>query len=97
MQRTLEKLKHDLAYHADYTSAAGFRTIEGHSSALAHTCVIDTGNLDRFLRSHSHIATELELLAIIRRMDTNGSMTIDLEEFEVFLADIQQICKYHPK
>ena len=97
LQRTLEKLKQDLAYHVDYTPAAAFRTIDGNSNELAPTRVIDTGNMDRFLRSHGHIATDLELLAIIRRMDTNGSMTIDLEEFEVFLADIQQIAKYHPK
>ena len=34
---------------------------------------------------------------MIRRMDTDGSQMAELDEFELFFAEIPIISKYHPK
>ena len=56
----------------DYSPLASFRSIDKYNSGT-----IDTVNLGTFLRQHGHFANELDLLAIIRRIDTNGTATVD--------------------
>ena len=42
---------------------------------------IDSKNLKNFLRKHGYLADEGELMAIIRRMDTDGDARVGKEEF----------------
>ena len=42
---------------------------------------IDGKNLKNFLRKHGYLADEGELMAIIRRMDTDGDARVGKEEF----------------
>ena len=56
-----------------------------------HEGAINTSNLDGFLRSQGHFASDLELLAMIRRMDADGDATITYEEFADFLRPISAI------
>ena len=67
LQRRFESLKRELQYGLDYTPTAAFRSVDRHSSGT-----ISTVNLGDFLRNNGHFATESELLAIIRRIDTDG-------------------------
>jgi len=45
------------------------------------------------LRQLGHFSSELELLAIIRRIDTNGNATITFEEFGEFLKPTVPVIK----
>ena len=42
---------------------------------------IDSKNLKNFLRKHGYIATDQDIMAIIRRMDLDGDARISKEEF----------------
>ena len=80
LQRTLESHKRDLALGYDYNSFAAFRSIDRPAYGR-----IDTINLGTFLRSQGHYAGEMELTAIVRRIDSNGDATISDSEFATFL------------
>lgn len=56
-----------------------------------HSAVVDTVNLGAFLGAHGKNFDDMQLLAIIRRIDTNGDATIDLNEWTEFLR-----CKAGP-
>jgi len=56
-----------------------------------HSSVVDTVNLGAFLGAHGKNFDDMQLLAIIRRIDTNGDATIDLNEWTEFLR-----CKAGP-
>jgi Ca2+-binding EF-hand superfamily protein len=43
---------------------------------------IDEKNLRRFLRNMGHLASKPELVAIIRRFDTDGDAKVNIEEFK---------------
>jgi Ca2+-binding EF-hand superfamily protein len=43
---------------------------------------IDEKNLRRFLRNMGCLASKQELVAMIRRFDTDGDAKINIEEFE---------------
>jgi len=83
LQRRLETLKRDLQVSYDYTHVASFRSVDRFSQAK-----IDTVNLGTFLRSLGHYASEMELLAIIRRIDTDGDCEITMPEFAEFMTPI---------
>jgi Ca2+-binding EF-hand superfamily protein len=42
---------------------------------------IDAKNLKNFLRKHGYLASEADIMAIIRRMDLDGDARIGKEEF----------------
>ena len=42
---------------------------------------LDKNNIKRFLRKMGHVATNHELISIIRRFDTDGDAKINFEEF----------------
>ena len=73
-------MKRELTIGYDYTKLAAFRSIDKYNTGK-----IDTFNLGTFLRAYSHAASEVELLAIIRRIDTNGDAVIDINEFTEFM------------
>ena len=50
-----------------------------------HSNVIDTVNLGAFLGAHGKNLNDMDLLAIVRRIDTNGDATIDINEWTEFL------------
>ena len=53
-------------------------------------------NLGQFLRQHGHFANELDLLAIIRRIDTNGTATIDFQEWADYNKLLQPVHSLNP-
>ena len=59
---------------------AAFRSIDRYNVGR-----IDTVNLATFLRAHGHNASEIELLAIIRRIDTDGDACLSFGEYAEFL------------
>ena len=81
LARTQDVLRHDLEVRYDYSLGAAFRSVDRH-----HQGKIDTHNLGAFLRSVGHFAGEHELLAIVRRMDTDGNCSLSFSEFSDFMA-----------
>jgi len=64
----------------------------GHSPLTLYRCVdkkhaslIDTVNLGKLFADNEKNLNDKELLTIIRRLDTNGDATIDLNEWTEFL------------
>ena len=80
LQRRLEILKRDLECRYDYSALAAYRSVDKYNDGR-----IDTYNLGSFLRSAAHYATERELLAIVRRIDTDGDARLSYSEFADFV------------
>lgn len=80
LARRLETLKRDLSLSLDYTTMACFSTIDKYNSGS-----ITTVNLGAFMRENGHYASETELLAIVRRLDTNGDASLTYAEVCEFL------------
>ncbi len=76
MQKRTEMLKRELAERYDFTAYGCFKTIDRDGDTF-----IDTNNLRDFFRNQGFNATEKEVVAIIRRMDTNGDAKITFGEF----------------
>ena len=83
LQRRLESLKRECEVQYDYSSYAAFRSVDRFNSGR-----LDTINIGAFLRQNGHYASELELLAIVRRMDTDGDASVNLSEFCEFVRPI---------
>lgn len=81
LARRLAVLKKDLELGLDFNTLASFRTIDKFNSG-----VITTVNLGAFLRDNGHIATESELLAIVRRLDTKGNASVTYTEWLEFMG-----------
>jgi len=80
LARRLGALKRDLELGLDYSTMASFRSVDKFNSG-----VITTVNLGAFMREHGHFASETELLAIVRRLDTDGDASITYGEWTEFL------------
>lgn len=80
LARRLSVLKRDLEVSLDYSTMAAFRSVDKFNSG-----VITTVNLGAFMRDHGHFASETELLAIVRRLDTDGDASINYSEWTEFL------------
>lgn len=80
LQRRLDILKRDLEVRYDYTPLSAYRSVDKYNDGR-----IDTFNLGSFLRSCGHYATEAELLAIVRRVDTDGDARLSYSETAEFL------------
>ena len=78
--RRVEMIKRDLELRYDYSTYACFRTLDFDNDG-----VITTFNLMDWLKRNGHYATEREVLAIIRRIDTDGDAKLSYEEFADFL------------
>lgn len=87
LQRRLEGLKSDLSACLDYSAFSAFNSVERFTRA---GCV-DTVSLGEFLRTQGHFASETELVAIIRRIDTNGDSTISSGELAEFLRPLNGV------
>ena len=88
--RTLEKCKRELATFTDYSALNSFHEVEKHEGK------IDANNLDSFLRENGHQALDLELLAIIRRMDADGDATISFNEWCEYMRPHASLYKGPP-
>ena len=64
----------------DYTPLAAFRSIDRYNVGK-----IDTISLGAYLRANGHHSSEIELLAIIRRIDTDGDACLSFNEFAEFM------------
>jgi len=84
LQRRLESLKSDLAACLDYSAFAAFNSVE----RFTRTGVLTTVNIGEFLRTQGHFASETELVAIVRRIDTNGDCSISSGELAEFLRPL---------
>lgn len=80
LQRRLESLKRDLELQYDYSPYAAFRSVDRYNSGR-----IDQVNAGSFLRQNGHYASEMELLAIVRRIDTDGDAILLYSEWADFL------------
>jgi len=81
MQRRLESLKRELESRPyDYNIGSAFRAIDRYNMGR-----IDSMQLGTFLRANGHYLPEMELIAIIRRFDTDGDAVISYGEFSDFM------------
>ena len=80
LQRRLDILKRELEIRYDFSSLAAYRSIDRYNDGR-----INTFNLGAFLRTCGHYAAETELLAIVRRMDTDGDAQLSYAEFSEFV------------
>jgi len=76
LQRRIESLKRELQSRYDYQTYAAYKAIDKYNDGF-----IDTFNLSKFLKNNGHYASERELIAIIRRIDTDGDAKISYSEF----------------
>jgi Ca2+-binding EF-hand superfamily protein len=88
LQRRLEVLKRELQVQYDYSPLAAFRSIDRYNSGL-----VTTVNTGAFLRQNGHYASEMELLAIIRRIDTDGDASVDYREFAEFMQPLAPVVR----
>lgn len=68
----------------DYSSYSAFNTVE----RFTRSGVLNTVNIGDFLRSQGHYASEVELVAIVRRIDTNGDCNINSGELAEFMRPL---------
>ena len=80
LMRRLDILKRELEIRYDFSSLAAYRSIDRYNDGR-----INTFNLGTFLRSVGHYASETELLAIVRRIDTDGDAMLSYSEFAEFI------------
>ena len=80
LARRLDILKRELEVRYDYSSLAAYRSIDRYNDGR-----INTLNLGTFLRNCGHYATETELLAIVRRIDTDGDAQLTYSEFAEYI------------
>ncbi len=80
LSRSLEILRRDLVKNHDYSILSAFRSIDRYNIGR-----IDSINLGTFLRACEHNPSEIEIIAIIRRVDTDGDACINFNEFSEFL------------
>jgi Ca2+-binding EF-hand superfamily protein len=71
-----EGLKRNLEGAYDFNPINAFKAVDDWSYSY-----IDEKNLRRFLRNVSYLASKQELVAIIRRFDTDGDAKINRDEF----------------
>ena len=74
-------MKTELEIRYDYSIHSSFRAIDRYNEGY-----IDTYNLGQFLKNNGHYASERELIAIIRRIDTDGDAKLSYSEFSEFLS-----------
>jgi Ca2+-binding EF-hand superfamily protein len=72
----LEKIKRELSLRYDWSARAAFETIDSlRDYTLNHR------NIQTFLRLNGFVATDAEVIAVIRRLDADGDNRVMLEEF----------------
>lgn len=72
----IEKVKRELSLRYDWTPRSAFETVD--SLREYH---LNQRNIASFLRLNGFVATESELIAMVRRLDSDGDNRVTLEEF----------------
>ena len=72
----VEKAKRDVNLRYDWTARAAFETID-----TIREYFLNHRNIQNFLRINGFLATDAEVIAIIRRLDSDGDSRVALEEF----------------
>lgn len=72
----IESCKRALSLRYDWTARSAFETIDTFREYS-----INQRNIASFLRLNGFVATESELIAMVRRLDTDGDNRVTLEEF----------------
>ena len=80
LMRRLDILKRELELRYDYSSMAAYRSVDRYNDGR-----INTFNMGTFLRQCGHYASETELLAIVRRIDTDGDAQLSYAEFADYI------------
>ena len=80
LQRRLEGIKGELERSYDYSPYAAFRSIDGNNSGRINQYEVGT-----LLRRNGHYSSEIENIAIIRRLDTDGDASVNYSEFAAFV------------
>ena len=80
LARRCDLLRRELEVRFDYSGLSAYRSVDKYNDGN-----INTVNLGSFLRAFGHYASERELLAIIRRIDTDGDARLSYAEFAEFL------------
>lgn len=75
-QMKAESLKRTLEQSYDFSVAVAFKAVDDWNYNY-----IDFKNLRRFLRNMGFLASKQELIAIIRRIDTDGDSKLKIDEF----------------
>jgi Ca2+-binding EF-hand superfamily protein len=83
LQRQLETLKFDLELVPEYNANSVFNFIDTNKSGT-----ITTDEVSLFLKRAGYYVTDLESLAIIRRLDTDGNSLISYAEFADFMRKL---------
>ena len=78
--RRIEIARESLMRRYDFGVYASFRSVDKYNDGF-----INAYNLGSFLRSHYHYLPEKDILAIIRRIDTDGDARISYNEFSDFM------------
>jgi Ca2+-binding EF-hand superfamily protein len=71
-------MKKNLENSYDFTFRKAFSAIDDWNYQY-----IDKANLKRFLRSTGYVASQHELVSILRRFDMDGDAKINYKEFEI--------------
>ena len=77
LQLKAENLRRTLENSYDFSIKGAYKCVDDWNYGY-----IDDKNLRRFLRNMGHLASKQELIAIIRRFDTDGDAKVNLLEFE---------------
>ena len=74
--RVCEEIKQRMESNKEFDYSKAFHSIDDWSYGY-----IDRKNLKSFLRKHGHLATNEEVMSIIRRMDMDADARISKQEF----------------
>ena len=80
LQRTLESLKAELELLPEYNANSVFNFVDTNKNGS-----VSTDEVALFLKRAGYYATDLEALAVIRRIDTDADSTISYSEFADFM------------
>jgi Ca2+-binding EF-hand superfamily protein len=72
----VEKAKRDVNYRYDWSARSAFDTID-----TIREYFLNHRNIQNFLRINGFLATDAEVIAIIRRLDSDGDSRVAFEEF----------------
>ena len=79
--RHMDSLKHNLQLSYDYSKAGAFRAIDAGGRGLLNYFV-----LEQFFKRNLYYASEADIMAIIRRLDTEGDAQVSYVEFSNFMT-----------
>lgn len=94
LQRSLEKLKDELAQQPDFTGVIAFKTVDRFGSDM-----IDRDSLILLMRRNCFAVTASDLNAIFRRFDCDGDERLSYVEFidAVMPAKLEQLVESRPR